>query len=192
MSAASPDAEQVFRAYYPTLFRFALSLVRNESDASDLAQQTCYLWASKGHQLQDPAKIKSWLMTTLHREFLGRRRHEKRFPHFDVASVEHELPGVDPASVAGLDAMTVMECLLQLDENHRVPLLLFYVEDMSYKEIGALLELPTGTVMSRLARGKDQLRRMLADQCTDGPDPLPPPSSHPAFEPALGERPTHE
>ena len=61
------------------LYRFALSLSRQESDAADLTQQTFLLWASKGHQLRDPSKVKTWLFTSLYREFLGRKRQQDRF-----------------------------------------------------------------------------------------------------------------
>jgi RNA polymerase sigma-70 factor (ECF subfamily) len=56
------------------LYRFAISLTRSEADVCDLAQQTFYKWATKGHQLRDPTKVKSWLFTTLHRGFLESRR----------------------------------------------------------------------------------------------------------------------
>ena len=61
------------------LYRFALSLSRRESDAADLTQQTFLLWAKKGHQLRDPGKVKTWLFTSLYREFLGRKRQQDRF-----------------------------------------------------------------------------------------------------------------
>jgi RNA polymerase sigma-70 factor (ECF subfamily) len=136
------------------LYRFAFSLTRNKVDASDLTQQTCYLWATRGHQLRDSSKLKSWLLTTLHREFLGRRRHEIRFPHIDVTAAGHEPPCVLPQMIEQMDASALMEALLQVDGIYRVPLVLFYVEDMSYKEIAEMLDVPTGTIMSRLARGK--------------------------------------
>lgn len=147
--------------HYAPLYRFALSLARNEVEAGDLVQQTFYLWATRGHTLRDAARLKPWLLTTLYREFLGARRHENRFPHFEVGDVAHELPHVRPEMVDQLDGHTVMEALLHVDETYRAPLALFYLEDMSYKEIAETLDVPTGTVMSRLARGKAQLRELL-------------------------------
>jgi RNA polymerase sigma-70 factor (ECF subfamily) len=108
--------------------------------------------------------VKAWLFTTLHREFLGSRRRTTRFPHHDLDSVEHELPPVTPAALHELDASTVLQALAGVDEVYRAPLTLFYLEDNSYLEIAAILEVPIGTVMSRLARGKAQLRHLLADQ----------------------------
>ncbi len=66
--------ERVVAHYYEPLYQFAFSLTRAEADACDLTQQTFYVWATKGHQLRDPAKVKTWLFTTLHRQFLESRR----------------------------------------------------------------------------------------------------------------------
>jgi RNA polymerase sigma-70 factor (ECF subfamily) len=158
------EFEQAVDTYYQPLYRFGLSLTRTESEAFDLAQQTFYLWATKGHQLRDKSKLKSWLFTTLHREFLGSRRRGNRFPHHEVSSVEHQLPAVASTVVNDLDGSTVMETLLLVEELYRAPLLLFYLQDHSYKEIAGVLDIPIGTVMSRLARGKAQLRGLLSDQ----------------------------
>lgn len=159
---AEQEFEQVVNMYYGMLYRFALSLARAEAEACDLTQQTFYLWATRGHQLRDSSKLKSWLLTTLHREFLATRRHETRFPHVEVGSVDRELPSVSPTMINQMDADTVMQALLEVDETYRTALTLFYLEDLSYKEIAAVLDIATGTVMSRLARGKDQLRHALA------------------------------
>ncbi len=160
------DFDQLVSDYYQPLYRFALSLTEREAEACDLTQQTFFLWASKGQQLRDRSKVKSWLFTTLHREFLGSRRRNTRFPHHEIESVEHELPSVSPATVNEMDAGVVMQALWNVDEVYRAPLMLFYLEDHSYLEIAAVLEVPVGTVMSRLARGKAQLRVLLADQGT--------------------------
>jgi len=164
MSAAiktEKNFEEIVQEYYEALYRFAHSLARNGNDACDLTQQTFFLWASKGHQLRDRSKIKSWLFTTLYREFLGTRRKQTRFPHVEVEQVEHVLPNVAPNVVNALDSDTVVDLLHQIDETYRGPLTLFYLQQHSYLEIAEILNIPIGTVMSRLSRGKAQLRKLL-------------------------------
>lgn len=159
-----PAFSEVVETWYQPLFRFALSLAKNEAEASDLTQQTFYLWATKGHQLRDKSKVKSWLFTTMHREFLGTVRRRNRFEHHEMDEVDSELPVVEPTVVNDLDGHAAMETMQSIDDVYRVPLMLFYLEQHSYKEIAAILEIPIGTVMSRLARGKAQLRKLLSDQ----------------------------
>lgn len=174
---ASLEFERLVEAHYASLYRFGLSLARREPEARDLVQETFLLWAAKGHQLRDASKARSWLLTTLHREFLRARRHETRFPHHEMSEVSDELPAVAPTMVNDLDGDTVMQALLRVDDLYRVPLSLFYLEDLSYKEIAAFLDVPAGTVMSRLARGKAQLRKFLADAAEESsPLTLPPPA----------------
>ena len=154
---------QLVDAHYAPLYRFALSLTRNSSDACDLTQQTFFIWARKGEQLRDDSKAKSWLFTTLYREFLrGRRRADHLTALEDLPPGENE-PVAPPVDVvSGMDAGLVVEALHEVDEVYRVPLTLFYLEELSYKDIAETLEVPIGTVMSRLSRGKAQLRAALA------------------------------
>ena len=84
----------------------------------------------------------------------------------DISLVEDELPPLETETVAKMDAALVMEALLEVDEVQRAPLQLFYVEDRSYLEIADILGVPIGTVMSRLSRGKQQLRRILTEKGT--------------------------
>lgn len=157
------DFERLVELYYPSLYRFAYSLTRRESDACDLTQQTFYIWAKKGHQLQDASKVKSWLFTTLHREFLQQQRRGTRFPELELAEAEHELPEISPTRISQLDASVVLEALAQLDQLFQAPIALFYLEDSSYLEIAQILEIPLGTVKSRISRGLAQLQRLLTD-----------------------------
>ena len=68
------DFQNIVSNYYQPLYRFAYSLARNAEEASDLTQQTFLIWAKKGSSLKDKSKVKSWLFTTLYREFLGARK----------------------------------------------------------------------------------------------------------------------
>ena len=155
------DLDAIVEAHHPGLFAFALSLAGNRDDACELTQETFCRFASKGHQFRDRTKVKSWLFTTLYRVYLGWKRRDTRLPHVEMSSVETELPHFAPEAAESADAGLVMDALLRLEERYRAPLMLFYLEDHSYQEIAEILDLPAGTVMSRLSRGKEQLRRML-------------------------------
>lgn len=155
----SLDFEELVDRFYPMLYRFALSLARNEADACDLTQQTFSVWATKGHLLRDSSKVKSWLFTTLYREFISNWRREMRWPKEELSEVENELPAALPEAVDCLESTQVMEALQSIDETFRAPLVLFYLQEHSYEEIAQILEIPIGTVMSRLSRGKQKLQQ---------------------------------
>ena len=161
--AVDPEFEKLVKLYYRELYRFGFSLTRSEADACDLTQQTFYIWASKGHQLRDQANVKSWLFTTLHREFLQICRRRERFSDEPVDEVTQNLPHVSADMVNRMDAQTMLEALGQIDEGYRAPLVLYYMEDLSYKEIADVLEIPLGTVQSRIARGKSHLFHRLTE-----------------------------
>ena len=152
---------ELVELHYGPLFRFAMSLAGNESAASDLVQETFLTWAEKGAQLRDVTKAKSWLFTTLNRQFLQSRRRLVRFPEVTVDDAEAELPVVEAHLVERLDGARLVELLAQVDPQYQAAVSLFYLEDYSYLEIAAILEVPLGTVKSRVARGVGQLRRLV-------------------------------
>lgn len=154
--------EELVDRFSDPLYRFAMSLSRIEMDAEDLVQQTFLAWAEKGHQLQDASKVKSWLFTTLHRAYLGSRRRVVRFPHVEIESVDEELPFADPESNDRLDCDALLNLMDQVDEQNQAPMALFYLEQNSYPEIATILEIPIGTVKSRIARGVTQLKQAAA------------------------------
>jgi RNA polymerase sigma-70 factor (ECF subfamily) len=156
------DFAGVVSSYYQSLYQFAFSLTRSEADACDLTQQTFYVLVTKGHQMRDVSKVKTWLFTTLYREFLESRRRQTRFPHFELSQVAAELPTVTPTVVNQLDAPLVIQALTQVEEIYQAPLAMFYLEDCSYKDIADILGVPIGTVKSRMSRGIAQLQRCLA------------------------------
>ena len=155
--------ESVAAQYYEPLYKFAFSLARTEADAGDLTQQTFYVWATKGHQLRDASKIKTWLFTTLHRTFLSSRRRETRFPHEPLNEMDAGLPFTDPVMVNELDWEQVLEALGRVEEHYQAAVALFYLEECSYREIAEILGVPIGTVKSRLTRGLGQLKEILIE-----------------------------
>jgi RNA polymerase sigma-70 factor, ECF subfamily len=161
--SAGPAFEELVKLYYHDLYRFGFSLTGSEADACDLTQETFYVWARKGHQLRNSANVKTWLFTTLYREFLRICRRQKRFPHETINETVQDLPHVPAACVEQLDAQMLLSLLGELADDYRSVLVLYYVEDLSYKEIAEVLAVPLGTVQSRIARAKVQLLRRLTE-----------------------------
>lgn len=156
------EFQRLVEFHYAALYRFAMSLTRTETDAADLVQETFLTWATKGHQLRDPSRVKSWLFTTLHRRFLESQRRSTRFPHLEISETMEDLPHIEPGLVNHLDAQTVLDLLGQVDPQFQAAVALFYLEDCSYNEIGEILGVPLGTVKSRIARGLLQLRELVS------------------------------
>ena len=163
------EFEQLVDAHYQPLYRFAYSLAKNPDGAADLVQQTFCIWAQKGHQLKDRSKAKTWLFTTLFREHLALARRSSRFSDSDIDDIEYQLPAHEEDSGRQLDGKHAVQLLGQLDENFRAPLTLFYLQQHSYKEIAEILDVPIGTVMSRISRGKKQLRQKMQSEPSSAP-----------------------
>ena len=153
--------ETVVNTYYQPLYRFALSLAGGESAACDLTQETFRRFASKGHQLRDPSKVKTWLFSTLYRQFLRDNQEQRRLQPLELVEADEQCAGSAPECENTIDGQTARTALLELDETFRAPLSLFYLEEHSYQEIAEILNIPMGTVMSRIARGRDLLRQRL-------------------------------
>jgi RNA polymerase sigma-70 factor (ECF subfamily) len=150
-------------AYYQPLYRFALGLSRREADAADLTQRAYERFGEKSGALRDKSKIKTWLFTTLYRDFLQQKRHDTRFPHAEFdESFDDKIVELPRAEVSA-DANAAVAALHEMEEPFRSTLVLFYLNDHSYKEIADILGVPIGTVMSRLARGKEMLRGRMSD-----------------------------
>ena len=146
---------------YNPLYQLAVGLAKSESDAADLVQETFLTFGQRLDQVRDFSKIKSWLFTTLRRHFLLKIRRHKKHPEVQFLPDAHDFPTEDPQVWSSLDARSVREALLQVDEKYRVALELFYLKNFSYREIVDALGIPIGTVMSRLSRGKGQLKSIL-------------------------------
>lgn len=156
------DFERLVNTWYDPLYRFALSLARNPEDALDLTQSAFARYAEKGRHVNDPQKAKSWLFTVLYRDFVSQKRRAWRLV-FDSDA----MPSVSLDETEGTIAYQQADCaaalaaLVELEQIFRAPLTLFYLEELSYREIARILNLPIGTVMSRLTRGRLALRRAL-------------------------------
>jgi RNA polymerase sigma-70 factor, ECF subfamily len=162
--------------YMDALYSAALRMTRNPADAEDLVQET-YLRAYRGFGgFKDGTNLKAWLYKILTNTFINIYRAKKRRPQetdFDDVeefSLYRRMGGIEAADTERtpetevLDAMpdeVVKEALESLPEQFRMAVLLADVEGFSYKEIAEIMDVPVGTVMSRLHRGRKQLQRRL-------------------------------
>ena len=162
--------------YMPSLYSAALRMTRHAADAEDLVQET-YLRAYRGFgSFEQGTNLKAWLYRILTNTFINRYRAAKRRPdETDLEEVEdlylyRRLGGLEGARASRsaedelLDVLTedeVREAVESLPENFRLAVLLADVEGFSYKEIAEILDIPIGTVMSRLHRGRRALQKRL-------------------------------
>jgi RNA polymerase sigma-70 factor (ECF subfamily) len=162
---ASGDVESIVLAYYEDVFRYAFRLSGNGDDAADLAQQTYLLAGRRLHQLREIARCRSWLLAIVRTCFL--KSIQRRRPVL-ATDLDLEIRQVSSDSEAtSIDREALNLALAELPESDRLILLMFYFEDLSYKEIAEQLDIPIGTVMSRLSRAKQRMRERLEARDAD-------------------------
>lgn len=147
------------RELMPRLRRFALWLSRDPASADDLVQATLERALSRWSKRREDASLRSWLFTILYRQFLdGRRRAQRhaRLLGFLHMEDERHAPSVEREAVAH----AMLQAFDRLDPEQRSLLLWVTVEGLSYKEVAQILDVPIGTVMSRLSRARQALRRL--------------------------------
>lgn len=149
------------------LYNMALKYSMKPYDAEDLVQETMYTAFRKFHQLRDQQKCRAWLFSILRSHFLRDRRQFVRRPLLDDGSgylknIQTE-GAEDFAEVLDkkMNKARVLQALEKLPEKFKTVVVLYYMEDMTYQEISGFLDIPIGTVMSRLNRGKKQLKKIL-------------------------------
>lgn len=166
------DALPYGRQLYPT----ALRLTRDPHDAEDLVQETFAKAYANFHRFEPGTNLRAWLFRILTNTFLSSYRRQRRAPRTSpvddlqdwqlMQSASHTPAGLKSAEAVALERSAdsvVMRALRSLPPDRRLAVYLADVECRSYKEIAATMETPVGTVMSRLHRGRRQLRELLSD-----------------------------
>jgi RNA polymerase sigma-70 factor (ECF subfamily) len=172
MGPAGSGVRALIDAHYDSLYRYAYRLAGSTADAEDLTQETFAKAVARLPQLRDPDRAKAWLFRILRNAYLHRARSDRRHRTVSLDGVGELVESAAESSLP-VDPARLQEALDELDESFRTPLILYYFEDFSYREIAEQMDLPIGTVMSRLARGKGYLRSRLAPEepepATGGP-----------------------
>lgn len=166
------EIESVVAEHMQSVYRYAFRLAGRTQEAEDLTQQTFLIAQQRLHQVREPEKLIGWLFTVLRTCFLKSLRKKQPI------STDALQDAVDrPTSEDALDFIDrehLQTALDRLSEEARVVVLLFYYEELSYKEIASEINVPIGTVMSRLARAKQRLRALLKEMDGDTADQAKP------------------
>ncbi|MBT3368411.1 MAG: sigma-70 family RNA polymerase sigma factor [Nitrospina sp.] len=156
--------EKFLSPHVSMLYKSAIRMCGNPNDAQDLVQETLFCALKSFHQINDPEKSKYWMFSILRNLFLKDIEKTKKRAEIEFDSVCDKLTDRKHPEGDFLRAevkSNLQEVLGKLDERLKIALVQFYFEGLSYKEISESLNIPIGTVMSRIARAKVYLKREL-------------------------------
>ena len=148
--------------FIPNLRRYARALVGDRDGADDLVQDTLERAVRKFH-LWRPGDLRAWLFSIMHNVFVNQLKSRK-IPY--SVDIDDMMIAAHVPTVTSVDVLDLQRALLVLAPEQREVVLLVALEDMTYAEVSTSLGIPIGTVMSRLSRGREKLRRQMSGEAT--------------------------
>ncbi len=139
--------------------RYAQSLTRHAADAEDLVQEALMRAFERGKGFRDGGNLRGWLLAIVHNVHVDRRRSGSSAAMRDHAYAQEQAPDLAPPQINSVRLNEVRRAFLTLPEDQREAMHLVTIEGMSYDEAAAILGVPAGTVMSRISRARETLRR---------------------------------
>ena len=167
----NPKLKHQLQQHRPVLYRTARAWTGDDMLADDLVQDTLGNGLKKLHQLQDESKMLPWLFTILNNQWRQHLRSMKQHVDIDTLElVDSHCP--EKATTQYRTAQKVRSAVQSLPMNHREVVSLVDLNDFSYKEVAQILDVPVGTVMSRLSRARQTLLMILQDEADDADRPV--------------------
>lgn len=155
------DMRTLVADYHRDVYRYAYRLAGRVPDAEDLTQQTFLIAQQRLHQVRQPDRVLSWLFAILRTCYLKSERKPVPMPATGIELDVDSIP--DGVSEKAVDEELLQAAIDELPDEFKLVLIMFYFEDCPYKEIAERLQIPIGTVMSRLTRAKGRLRARLLE-----------------------------
>jgi RNA polymerase sigma-70 factor (ECF subfamily) len=178
---------QQIQAEIPRLRRYARALTRDFNAADDLVQDCLTRALGKVHLWQRGSDLRAWLFTILHNQFVNQVRRSVREGTAIAAQENSRSLSSGPAQGTRLELRDLQRAMKRLPEEQRAVILLVGLEGMRYEEVATVLNVPVGTVRSRLSRGRDMLRQLMGMNPEDDLPLKPPPRTRPQIRLAYAE-----
>ncbi len=156
MNMSEQEFLEVYEAYKRTVYAVAFNYVRNPEDANDLVQEVFIKLLNSNTEFENEEHRKAWLIrvsSNMSKNYLRDNKSNREVP------LEEDIPYFQE-----YEDNELLKIVFQLPEKYRIPIHLFYYEDLSIKEIAEALELPEATVKVRLKRGRDKLQKVLRQE----------------------------
>lgn len=159
------EIESGLKPLFPRVWRYCLALTGNKDAADDLAQTVCLRALEKASQYKAGTNLDRWLFTIAQRTWINElRKNAVRTGSGLLQIEEFEIPDTKPDPESNILAAEVLNQVMALPEAQRTTVMLVYVEGYSYQEASAILDIPIGTVMSRLSAARTKLATKLSDE----------------------------